>query len=104
MWKGSWEMERLPLLVFGRFKHYLKLSSPRRTQTGVRLWIFLARLAYSLCQSRPLLAQAANHPLGGRLERLGNQLIRLMIDCECSSRRSTQQFKLVAVYEFKEYS
>lgn len=87
---------------FKSVKHDFGLKEARlRTQTGIRLWIFLACLAYSFASlaryrnKQPItLLQAAQHVLESMTD---VQLVRLMIDCECFSRRSLRPLKLVAV-------
>ena len=71
-----------------------------RTQTGIRLWIFLACLAYSiaslarhLSQQTLTLPEAAAQVFDALVD---FQLLHLMIDCERFSRRCSQPLKLVA--------
>lgn len=86
---------------FKSVKHDFGLEEARlRTQTGIRLWIFLACLAYSfaslarhLSQQTITLPEAAAHVLDALLD---IQLLYLRIDCERFARRSSQPLKLVA--------
>lgn len=86
---------------FKSVKHDFGLKEARlRTQTGIRLWIFFACLAYSfatlarhLSQQTLTLLQAAQNVLESMVD---VQLIHLMIDCERFTRRSLQPLKLVA--------
>jgi len=71
-----------------------------RTQTGIRLWIFLACLAYSfaslarhLSQRTLTLPEAAAQVFDALLD---IQLLHLMIDCERFARRSLRPLKLIA--------
>ncbi len=86
---------------FKSVKHDFGLKEARlRTQTGIRLWIFLACLAYSFASlarhlSRQVitLLEAAACILDSLVD---VQLLQLMIDCERFSRRCPQRLKLVA--------
>ncbi len=79
---------------FKSIKHDFGLKEARlRTQTGIRLWIFLACLAYSfaslgrhLSQQTITLPEAAAHVLDTLVD---IQLLHLMIDCERLSKRSS---------------
>jgi hypothetical protein len=87
---------------FKSIKHDFGLKEARlRTQTGIRLWIFLACLAYSFASlaryqnTRPItLLEAAQNVLASMTD---VQLVHLMIDCERFSRRSAQRLRLVTV-------
>lgn len=87
---------------FNSIKHDFGLKEARlRTQTGIRMWIFLACLAYSfarlaraLSQQRMTLLEAAQCVLDTLPEVC---LIHLMIDCERFSQTSPPRLKLVAV-------
>jgi hypothetical protein len=85
---------------FKSIKHDFGLKEARlRTQTGIRLWIFLACLAYSfaslarhLSQHTLTLPEAAAQVFDALVD---VRLIHLMIDCECFSGRSLRPLKLV---------
>lgn len=87
---------------FKSVKHDFGLKEARlRTKTGIRLWIFLACLAYSFASlaryriKQPItLLEAAQHVLESMTD---VQLVQLMIDCERFSRRSSRPLKLVTV-------
>ncbi len=87
---------------FKSVKHDFGLKEARlRTQTGIRLWIFLACLAYSfaslarhLSQRTLTLPEAAAQVFDALLD---IQLLHLMIDCERFARRSLRPLKLVTV-------
>jgi hypothetical protein len=87
---------------FKSIKHDFGLKEARlRTQTGIRLWIFLACLAYSFASlaryqnKQPItLLEAAQNVLESMTD---VQLLRLMIDCERFSRCSLRPLKLVTV-------
>lgn len=86
---------------FKSIKHDFGLKEARlRTQTGIRLWIFLACLAYSLASlvrylSQPTLTlpEAAAQVFDALVD---VPLLYLMIDCERFSQRCLQPLKLVA--------
>ncbi len=87
---------------FKSIKHDFGLKEARlRTEIGIRLWIFLACLAYSfaslarhLSQQTITLLQAAQNVL----ERMVDvQLVQLMIACEPFSTHRLQRLKLVTV-------
>lgn len=86
---------------FKSIKHDFGLKEARlRTQTGIRLWIFLACLAYSfaslarhLSQRTLTLPEAAAQVFDALPD---IQLLHLMIDCERFARRSLQPLKLIA--------
>ncbi len=86
---------------FKSVKHDFGLKEARlRTQTGIRLWIFLACLAYSfaslarhLSQRTLTLPEAAAQVFDALLD---IQLLHLMIDCERFARRSLRPLKLIA--------
>ncbi len=85
---------------FKSIKHDFGLKEARlRTQTGIRLWIFLACLAYSfaslarhLSQQAITLPEAAAHAFDALVD---VQLLHLMIDCERFSRCSPRRLRLV---------
>lgn len=87
---------------FKSVKHDFGLKEARlRTQTGIRLWIFLACLAYSfaslarhLSQQTITLPEAAAQVFDALVD---IRLIHLMIDCDRFARRSLQPLKLVTV-------
>lgn len=87
---------------FKSVKHDFGLKEARlRTQTGIRLWIFLACLAYSfaslarhLSQQTLTLPEAAAQIFDALLD---IQLLHLMIDCERFARRCSRPLKLVTV-------
>ena len=87
---------------FKSIKHDFGLKEARlRTKTGIRLWIFLACLAYSfaslgrhLSQQTITLPAAAAHLLNALVD---IQLLHLMIDCERFARRRLRPLKLVTV-------
>lgn len=87
---------------FKSIKHDFGLKEARlRTQTGIRLWIFLACLAYSFAslaryqnKQQITLLEAAQNVLESMTD---VQLVRLMIDCERFSRRCLRPLKLVTV-------
>ena len=87
---------------FKSVKHDFGLKEARlRTHTGIRLWIFLACLAYSfaslarhLSQQTITLPQAAQNVLEGMID---VQLVQLMIDCERFSTHPLRRLKLVTV-------
>lgn len=86
---------------FKSLKHDFGLKEARlRTKTGIRLWIFLACLAFSLaslkrCSSKALnLLQAASHILHILTD---VRLIALMQDCHSLSRSSGYSFEVVRV-------
>lgn len=86
---------------FDSIKHDFGLKEARlRTKTGIRMWIFLACLAYSfarlaraLSQQRITLLEAAQDVLDTLLD---VRLLYLMIDCERFSQTSPRRLKLVA--------
>jgi hypothetical protein len=85
---------------FDSIKHDFGLKEARlRTKTGIRMWIFLACLAYSfarlaraLSQQRITLLEAAQGVLDTLLD---VRLLHLMIDCERFSQASPRRLKLV---------
>jgi hypothetical protein len=87
---------------FNSVKHDFGLKEARlRTHTGIRMWLFLACLAYSLAslarhasQQSITLLKAAQHILDTLLDL---RLIHLMLDCERFSQHSPQRLKLVVV-------
>ncbi len=87
---------------FKSVKHDFGLKEARlRTHTGIRLWIFLACLAYSFASlaryrnKQPItLLEAAQNVLESMTD---VQLVRLMIDCERFSARCLRRLKLVTV-------
>lgn len=87
---------------FKSIKHDFGLKEARlRTKTGIRLWLFLACLAYSfaslaryLSQQPITLLEAASRVLDTLVD---VRLLQLMIDCERFSRRSPQPLKLIVV-------
>ncbi len=87
---------------FKSVKHDFGLKEARlRTQVGIRLWIFLACLAYSfaslgrhLSKQNITLLEAAEFILDSFTD---TRLIHLMIDCERFSQTSPRRLKLVAV-------
>jgi len=87
---------------FKSVKHDFGLKEARlRTHTGIRLWIFLACLAYSFASlaryrnKQPItLLEAAQNVLESMTD---VQLVHLMIDCERFSARCLQRLKLVTV-------
>lgn len=87
---------------FDSIKHDFGLKEARlRTKTGIRMWIFLACLAYSfarlarhLSQQTITLLEAAQDVLDTLLD---VRLLHLMIDCERFSQTSPRPLKLVAV-------
>ena len=87
---------------FKSIKHDFGLKEARlRTHTGIRLWIFLACLAYSfaslarhLSQQTLTLPEAAAQIFDALLD---IQLLHLMIDCKRFSRRCSRPLKLVTV-------
>lgn len=87
---------------FNSIKHDFGLKEARlRTKTGIRLWIFLACLAYSfaslarfLSKQTITLLEAAERILDTLVD---VRLIHLIIDCERFSQRCSQPLKLVAV-------
>jgi len=87
---------------FKSVKHDFGLKEARlRTHTGIRLWIFLACLAYSfaslarhLSQQTITLPQAAQNVLEGMID---VRLVQLMIDCERFSTHPLRRLKLVTV-------
>ena len=86
---------------FKSIKHDFGLKEARlRTETGIKLWIFLACLAYSFASlARHLnkqaitLLEAAERVLDALVD---VRLIHLMIDCERFSQISPRRLKLVA--------
>lgn len=86
---------------FQSVKHDFGLKETRlRTRTGIRLWIFLACLAYSfaslarhLSQQTITLLEAAARILDTLVD---VRLLHLMADCERFSQRSPRPLKLVA--------
>jgi hypothetical protein len=86
---------------FNSVKHDFGLKEARlRTKTGIRLWIFLACLAYSfarlarhLSQQTITLLEAAQRILDSLID---VRLIYLMVDCERFSQSSPRPLKLVA--------
>lgn len=86
---------------FQSIKHDFGLREARlRTQTGIRMWIFFACLAYSfaslarhLSQHTLTLPEAAAHVFDALVD---VHLLHLMIDCERLSKRSSRPLKLVA--------
>ncbi len=87
---------------FKSVKHDFGLKEARlRTQVGIRLWIFLACLAYSfaslarhLSKQNITLLEAAEFILDSFTD---TRLIHLMIDCERFSQTSPRWLKLLAV-------
>lgn len=87
---------------FKSVKHDFGLKEARlRTHTGIRLWIFLACLAYSFASlaryrnKQPItLLEAAQNVLESMTD---VQLVRLMIDCERFSTHRPRRLKLVTV-------
>jgi hypothetical protein len=85
---------------FNSIKHDFGLKEARlRTQTGIRLWIFLACLAYSFASltrflsNQPItLLEAAERSLDSLVD---VRLIHLMADCERFSQYCSQPLKLV---------
>lgn len=85
---------------FKSIKHDFGLKEARlRTQTGIRLWIFLACLAYSfaslarhLSKQTITLLEAAEFILDSLTT---IRLFHLMIDCERFSQTSSRRLKLV---------
>ncbi len=86
---------------FNSIKHDFGLKEARlRTKTGIRMWIFLACLAYSfarlansLSPQRLTLLEAAQAVLDTLLD---IRLLHLMLDCEHFSQTSPRRLKLVA--------
>jgi hypothetical protein len=87
---------------FKSIKHDFGLKEARlRTETGIRLWVFLACLAYSAAS----LARHLSHQTITLLEAAAAifdslfdlRLIHLMIDCERFSRHSPRPLRLLAV-------
>jgi hypothetical protein len=86
---------------FNSVKHDFGLKEARlRTKTGIRLWIFLACLAYSfaslarhLSQQSVTLLEAAARILDSLVD---IRLLHLMTDCEHFSQHCSQPLKLVA--------
>ncbi len=86
---------------FKSIKHDFGLKEARlRTEIGIRLWIFLACLAYSfaslarhLSQQTITLPEAAAYVFDALVD---VQLLHLMIDCERFSRCSPRRLRLVA--------
>ena len=87
---------------FDSIKHDFGLKEARlRTQTGIRLWIFFACLAYSFASlarflnKQPItLLEAAQRILDTLLD---IRLVHLMLDCEHFSQCSPLRLKLVVV-------
>lgn len=87
---------------FKSVKHDFGLKEARlRTKTGIKLWIFLACLAFSLASFKRHLSgqtlnllEAARHILDSLTD---VQLIALMSDCERLSRACNRSLKLVWV-------
>jgi hypothetical protein len=87
---------------FQSIKHDFGLKEARlRTQTGIRMWLFLACLAFSfaslarhLSQQTITLLEAAERILDTLLD---IHLFHLMLDCERLSQASRQRLKLVVV-------
>ena len=87
---------------FDSIKHDFGLKETRlRTQTGIRLWIFFACLAYSfaslarfLSKQSITLLEAAQRILDTLLD---IRLVHLMLDCEHFSQCSPLRLKLVVV-------
>lgn len=87
---------------FDSIKHDFGLKEARlRTKTGIRMWIFLACLAYSLARLTRALSQQSITLLDPAQRVLDTlleiSLVHLMIDCERFSQRSPRRLKLVAV-------
>jgi hypothetical protein len=88
--------------VIKSIKHDFGLKEARlRTQTGIRLWIFLACLAYSFASlaryrnKQPItLLEAAQNVLESMTD---VQLVHLMIDWERFARRCLRPLKLMTV-------
>jgi IS4 transposase len=86
---------------FSSVKHDFGLKEARlRTKTGIRMWLFLACLAYScaslarhLSQQNLTLLQAAQRILDILVD---IRLLHLMADCERFSQHCSQRLKLVA--------
>lgn len=96
-YRSRWLIESF----FKSIKHDFGLKEARlRTQTGIRLWIFLACLAYSfaslgrhLSQHTLTLPEAAAQVFDTLVD---IRLVHLMIDCERFARRCLRPLKLVA--------
>lgn len=86
---------------FQSIKHDFGLKEARlRTKTGIRMWLFLACLAFSfaslaryLSQQIITLLEAAEHILDTLVD---IRLLHLMADCERLSQTSRRRLKLVA--------
>jgi hypothetical protein len=87
---------------FKSVKHDFGLKEARlRTKTGIRLWIFLACLAFSLASFKRYLSQQTLNLLQAATTILDTltdvRLIALMSDCERLSRACSRPLKLVWV-------
>ena len=87
---------------FDSIKHDFGLKEARlRTQTGIRLWIFFACLAYSFASlarflnKQPITLLEAAQAVLDSLKDV--RLIQLMLDCQHFSQRSSLRLKLVVV-------
>ena len=97
-YRKRWLIESL----FNSIKHDFGLKEARlRTQTGIRLWIFFACLAYSFASlarflsKQPITLLAAAQCILDTL--VDVRLVGLMQDCEHFSLHSPLRLKLVAV-------